>query len=161
MCSSDLMVLLKGVGRVACAEAADLDGDGDLDVVVCVFGHLDGKTLWLEQTGNLEFVEHVLDDRPGTIHAFPIDADGARGLDRPRARAMDASPAAPARCLGIQAGQLETGRPASLCVLDAAATRAMASQWLSAGRNSPWLDATLPGVVKLTVCHGRLSWRGD
>ena len=75
------MVLLKDVGRVACAEAADLDGDGDLDVAICVFGHLDGKTVWLEQTGDLEFVEHVLDDRPGAIHAFPIDADGDGDLD--------------------------------------------------------------------------------
>ncbi len=75
------MVLLKDVGRVACAEAADLDGDGDLDIAVCVFGHLDGKTVWLEQTGTLEFVEHVLDDRPGAIHAFPIDADDDGDLD--------------------------------------------------------------------------------
>lgn len=74
-------VLLKDVGRVACAEAADLDGDGDLDIAVCVFGHLDGKTVWLEQTGTLEFVEHVLDDRPGAIHAFPIDADDDGDLD--------------------------------------------------------------------------------
>ncbi len=75
------IVLLKDVGRVACAEAADLDGDGDLDLAICVFGHLDGKTVWLEQTGNLEFIEHVLDDRPGAIHAFPIDADGDGDLD--------------------------------------------------------------------------------
>ena len=75
------VVLLDDVGRVACAEAADLDWDGDLDIAVCVFGHLDGKTVWLEQTGNLEFVEHLLDDRPGAIHAYPIDADGDGDLD--------------------------------------------------------------------------------
>jgi hypothetical protein len=75
------IVLLDNVGRVACAEAADLDGDGDLDIAVCVFGHDEGKTLWLEQTGDLEFEEHVLDARPGAIHAFPFDADGDGDLD--------------------------------------------------------------------------------
>ena len=50
-------VLLKGVGRVACAEAADLDGDDDLDIVVCVFGDVTGKVLWLEQKDGFTFEE--------------------------------------------------------------------------------------------------------
>ncbi len=75
------ITLLEDVGRVACAEAADLDGDGDLDIAVCIFGHLDGRVVWLEQTGPLEFVEHVLDDRPGAIHAYPFDAEGDGDLD--------------------------------------------------------------------------------
>ena len=37
--------------------------------------------VWLEQTGELEFVEHVLDDRPGAIHAYPFDADADGDLD--------------------------------------------------------------------------------
>ncbi|MDX1802755.1 MAG: dihydroorotase [Alcanivorax sp.] len=76
-------------------------------------------------------------------------------------RALDAVTAAPARCLGIQAGQLETGRPASLCVLDAQAPRDLSEQWLSAGNNSPWRRATLTGSVKLTVCQGKVSWLSD
>ena len=75
------VTLLDDVGRVACAEAADLDGDGDLDIAVCIFGHFDGRVVWLEQTARLEFVEHVLDDRPGAIHAYPFDADADGDLD--------------------------------------------------------------------------------
>ena len=33
----EAVVLLDNVGRVTCAEAADLDGDDDLDIVVCEF----------------------------------------------------------------------------------------------------------------------------
>ena len=80
--SFEPVVLLDGVGRVACAEAADLDGDGDEDIAVCVFGHVDeGKIVWLEQKEGFTFEEHVLDDRPGAIHAFPFDADGDGDLD--------------------------------------------------------------------------------
>ena len=77
------------------------------------------------------------------------------------ARALDAITAAPARCLGIQAGQLETGRPASLCVLDAAAEKDYGENWLSAGGNSPWRRSVLKGSVKLTVCQGKVSWLTD
>ena len=106
---------------------------------------------------------------------FPASKPGISGLDSllplilklvaegalPLHRALDAVTAAPARCLGIQAGQLEAGRPASLCVLAADESRGLASHWLSAGRNSPWRNATLPGVVKLTVCQGKVSWLSD
>ena len=75
------LVLLDNVRRVACAEAADLDGDGDLDVTVCVFGDVHGKLVWLEQRKDFTFEEHLIDDRPGAIHAFPFDADGDGDLD--------------------------------------------------------------------------------
>jgi hypothetical protein len=75
-----ITTLLEGVGRTACAEAADLDGDTDLDVVVCVFGHTAGELLWLEQRG-AGFVQHTIEINPGAIHAFPFDADADGDLD--------------------------------------------------------------------------------
>jgi len=78
----EALILLEDVGRVVCAEAADLDGDRDLDIAVCVFGDIDtGKVVWLEQTAPLVFEERTLDPRPGAIHAFPFDADDDGDLD--------------------------------------------------------------------------------
>lgn len=76
-------------------------------------------------------------------------------------RAIELLTSGPARCLGQQIGHLEIGRNASLCVVDAAAMRTPIDDWLSAGKNSPWLDAELPGNVRLTVCEGRVTWLSD
>lgn len=70
-----------GLGRIACAEPGDLDGDNDLDIVACVFGSIRGEILWFEQLNDGTFAKHTLDDLPGAIHAFPFDADGDGDLD--------------------------------------------------------------------------------
>jgi hypothetical protein len=74
-------VLLEDVGRLVCAEAADLDQDGDLDLTVCEFGDQEGSIGWLEQKENFSWVHHILDPRPGAIHAEPFDFDGDGDLD--------------------------------------------------------------------------------
>ena len=73
--------LLDDVRRVADVQAGDLDGDGDLDLAVAVFGYSHGEILWLENRGNFRFREHVLHTAPGTIHVPLADYDGDGDLD--------------------------------------------------------------------------------
>ena len=68
-------VIAEDLGRVVSTEAADLDGDGDQDIVVCEFGHESvGSLFWLEQKDG-SFEHRELDPVPGAIHGFPIDID--------------------------------------------------------------------------------------
>ncbi len=75
------IVIAAGLGRVADARPADFDGDGDLDVIVAVFG--------LDRTGGIVLLRNVaapgevcrfdmetVDPRPGGIHVPPIDLNG-------------------------------------------------------------------------------------
>jgi hypothetical protein len=72
------IVLAKGLARVADARAADFDGDGDLDIVLGIFGwrRTGNVTLLENRTKSWQkpvFVPRVLDDRTGAIHVPIVD----------------------------------------------------------------------------------------
>lgn len=69
-------VLLDDVRRVADVQAADFDGDGDIDLVVAVFGYARGEVLMLENLGNGRFRDRVLLAKPGIIHVPVGDLNG-------------------------------------------------------------------------------------
>jgi len=73
--------LLNDVRRVADVQPGDFDADGDVDLVVAVFGYARGEVLWLENRGDFQFVDHHLLDRPGTVHVPVGDFDNDGDLD--------------------------------------------------------------------------------
>lgn len=67
--------------------------------------------------------------------------------------------AGPARALRLPVGRLAVGAPADLVLFDPQARTRAGEQWLSKGRNSPFLDQDLPGKVRYTLMDGHITYQ--
>lgn len=75
-------------------------------------------------------------------------------------RAIELMTSAPARLLGLPAGELKEGGPADICVFDPEAQWTVeAAKFASLSRNTPFEGRLLKGVVKATLCDGRIVYR--
>ncbi|PSL13946.1 dihydroorotase [Marinobacterium halophilum] len=73
---------------------------------------------------------------------------------------IEALTAAPARILGIEAGTLNIGSQADICIFDPDAEWTVNVDSLrSAGKNTPFLGQTLKGRVNATLMDGRIVFR--
>jgi hypothetical protein len=74
--------ILDNVRRVTDAQGGDFDADGDIDLVVAVFGGpLQGQILYLENDGQQNFTDYELLAVSGTIHVPVDDFDDDGDLD--------------------------------------------------------------------------------
>jgi hypothetical protein len=69
------------IARVSDARAGDLDNDGDMDLAVAQFGYDDGETRWIENFGNWQFKNHILQNLSGPINVELTDIDKDGDLD--------------------------------------------------------------------------------
>lgn len=69
-------MVLENTSRVTDIRPADMNGDGQLDLVLAQFGYDQGEVAWLERTGPWEYRRHVLLELSGAINTCVEDLNG-------------------------------------------------------------------------------------
>ena len=137
---------LRGTRDRAALRAAAADGTIDL---VC-----SDHTPVDDDDKQLPFAE-AAPGATGLELLLPLVLKWAAADEVPLAAALARVTAAPARVLGIDAGDLGVGKPADLCIFDADAHwRVERSTLRSQGKNTPFLGLEVPGVVRWTIVDG-------
>jgi hypothetical protein len=66
-------MLLTGLPRTVMTAFGDFNGDGKIDLAVCLYGDLNGRFSWFENLGNDQYKEHVLVRKAGAVHCVVYD----------------------------------------------------------------------------------------
>ncbi|MCC5025589.1 MAG: VCBS repeat-containing protein [Candidatus Synoicihabitans palmerolidicus] len=74
-------VVADKVARVTDVRAADLNGEGRLNLAVAHFGYDQGEVVWMENRGDWRLDRHVLLNLSGAINVEVADMNGDRTLD--------------------------------------------------------------------------------
>jgi dihydroorotase len=92
---------------------------------------------------------------------LPLTLKWAQEMQVPLVTALARITSDPARIMGVNAGRLEVGLPADICVFDPAADFHVTRKNLkSQGKNTPFLGLELPGRVRYTLIDGHLAYDG-